>query len=324
MKQATIRRRVGVIGVGRHGSRYVRHILKDVEGLTLGAISRRSGEGRVLAEQWGCRWFPDWQDLVGSGGIDCIVAALPPALNLQVALACAESGKPLLLEKPMAVTVEEASTIRDCFVEKGVGLTIGQTLRYNAVINSLRQHLSLVEPLYGLSANQRLEPTILAWLDQPERAGSGVSFHTAVHVFDAIGYITGRKIVRVMARTRCVRSASLEDHLVVLIELEGGLLGTVDCSKIGSARSGRFELIGERGQLHGDQVHHLLEFVQDAQRTPLACDGPVSTIVPLLRDWHRFLIGEGENPIPPEAGLAAVQVCEACLRSAAEGKWQEV
>lgn len=316
--------RVGVIGAGKHGSRYARHILNDVEGLTLAAISRRSDEGRILAEQLCCRWSPRWQDLVDSSEIDCIVAALPPTLNFAVARACACAGKPLLLEKPMATTVDEATAIGACFADKGLGLTIGQTLRYNRVINALRAQLPLIGPLLSISANQRLEPTTLAWLDQPALAGAGVSFHSAVHIFDAIRYITGRKIVRVMARSRCLHSTILEDHLVVLIELEGGLLGTVDCSKIGTARSGRFELIGALGQLHGDQVHHLLEFIQGAQRSSLACGEPVSTIVPLLQDWCRYLRGEAENPIPAEVGLAAVRVCAACLRSAAKGEWEKV
>lgn len=316
--------RVGVIGAGKHGSRYAHHIHCDVDGLTLTAISRRSEEGRLSAAQWGCRWFPRWQELIDAPVVDCVVAALPPTLNLAVAQACARAGKPLLLEKPMATSVHEATAIIDCFHQAKVGLTIGQTLRYNTIINALRTQLPLVGSLCGLSANQRLEPALLSWLDQPELAGAGVSFHSAIHVFDALRYITGQEIVRVMARSRCLHSVRLEDHLVVLIEMESGLLGTVDCSKIGSARSGRFELIGSQGQLHGDQVHNVLEFIQGAQRTPLACDNPVSTIVPLLRDWCRFLRGEGENPIAAEVGLAAVRVCEACLRSAAKGEWETV
>ncbi len=315
--------RVGVIGAGKHGSRYARHILNDVEGLAL-TISRRSDAGHVLAAQLGCRWYGNWQDLVDSPDVDCIVAALPPTLNLRVARACVDAGKPLLLEKPMAVTVDDALAIRESFAARGLGLTIGQTLRYNTIINALRDHLSRVGELYSLSANQRLEPADQAWLDQPEYAGAGVSFHSAVHVFDAIHYITGKKIVRVMARTRCLHSSRLEDHLVVLVELEGGILGVVDCSKIGPARSGRFELIGDQGQLQGDQVLNQLEFVQGTERSELACVGSVSTLVPLLQDWRRFLLGEGENPIPPEAGLAAVRVCAACLHSAAKGGWQEV
>lgn len=316
--------RVGVIGAGKHGSRYARHVCNDVDGLRLVAISRRSDEGGLLAAQLGCRWYAQWRELVAAPDVDCIVAALPPTLNREVAQACAEAGKPLLLEKPMAVSVDEAQAIRDIFAAGKLPLTIGQTLRYNVIIKALRAHLPLVGELYGLAANQRLEPATLAWLDQPAQAGAGVSFHAAVHVFDAIHYITGRTIARVMARSRCLHSTHLEDHLVVLVELDNGVLGVVDCSKIGPARSGRFELIGASGQLHGDQVHHLLECIQGAERSPLACATPVSTIVPLLQDWCRFLKGERENPIPPEVGLEAVRVCEACLRSAAKRGWQEV
>ena len=316
--------RVGVIGAGKHGSRYARHILNDVEGLTLTAISRRSDAGKVLASELGCCCYSNWQDLVAASEVDCIVAALPPTMNLAVARACADAGKPLLLEKPMAVSVAEALAIHAYFAERGVPLTIGQTLRYNTIINALRHHLPRVGELCSLSANQRLEPANLDWLDRPEHAGAGVSFHSAIHVFDAIHYITGKRIVRVMARTRCLHSSRLEDHLVVLVELEGGLLGVVDCSKIGPARSGRFELIGDKGQLHGDQVLNQLEFIQGAVRTEFACTGPVSTLVPLLEDWSLFLRGEGENPIPSEVGVAAVRVCAACLHSAAKGGWQEV
>lgn len=316
--------RVGVIGAGKHGNRYARHIHADVEGLTLTAISRRSDTGSQLAAQLGCRWYARWQDLVAAPEVDCIVAALPPTLNLDVARACAEAGKPLLLEKPMAVSVDAALAIRELFRARKVPLTIGQTLRYNTIIKALRQQLPSVGSLHGLTANQRLEPATQAWLDQPEQAGAGVSYHSAIHVFDAIHFITGKPIVRVMARSRCLHSSRLEDHLVVLVELEGGVLGTVDCSKIGPARSGRFELIGSQGQLHGDQVLHVLECVQGAQRTPLDCPDAVSTLVPLLSDWCRFLRGEGENPIPAEVGLAAVRVAAACLRSAAKGGWEEV
>ena len=137
-------------------------------------------------------------------------------------------------------------------------------------------------------------------------------------------FITGREIVRVTARVRCLHSARLEDHLVALVEMDNGAVGTVDCSKIGPARSGRFEFIGAKGQLHGDQVHHFGEMISGVHRELLDPGEPVSTIVPLLREWLEFLRGKQANPIPAAEGLAAVRVCEACLRSAAEGGWREV
>jgi len=324
MKQASIRWRAGVIGTGKHGSRYARHIVQDVDGLDLVAISRRSGEGREQAVQWSCRWHTDWRDLVADSEVDCVIAAMPPVWNGEVAAACALAGKPLLLEKPMAVSVVEALKVHEMFSRQNVPLTIGQTLRYNTVIRGLREQLAAIRPLHSFTANQRLEPATLSWLDDPASAGAGVTFHSAVHVFDALRLITGQEVVRVMARTRCVHSSRLEDHLVALVELDNGVIGSVDCSKIGPGRSGRFEFIGGRGQVHGDQVHHLLEMINGQTRVLQETGVPVSTIVPLLRDWLAFLQGRQPNPIPGEEGLAAVRVCEACLRSAVKGGWEDV
>ncbi|MDR2550586.1 MAG: Gfo/Idh/MocA family oxidoreductase [Desulfobulbus sp.] len=324
MQPTNDRWRVGVIGTGKHGSRYARHIVQDIEGLELAAVSRRSEEGRDQAGQWGCSWHADWCALVADPAVDCVISALPPTLNLQVAAACAEAQKPLLLEKPMAVSVAEARAIEELFARNRVGLTIGQTLRYNRVLDYLRGQLADIGHLYGFTANQRLEPATLAWLDEPSAAGAGVTFHSAVHVFDALRWITGQEIVRVMAKTRCMHSQRLEDHLIALVELTNGVIGTVDCSKIGPARSGRFEFIGSLGQLHADQVHHVGESIRGQGRLVLEMGEPLSTIVPFLRDWLAFLRGIRPNPIPGSEGVAAVRVCEACLRSAAKGGWVTV
>ena len=110
--------RVGVIGAGKHGSRYARHIVNDVDGFELAAISRRSEEGRALAGQWGCRWHADWQDLINDPTVDCLIAALPPMLNREVAAACALARKPLLLEKPMACTVAVEQVIDEHYARQ--------------------------------------------------------------------------------------------------------------------------------------------------------------------------------------------------------------
>ena len=316
--------RVGIIGAGKHGSRYARHIVHDVDGFELSAISRRSAEGRVLAGQWRSHWHADWQDLISDPTVDCLVSALPPMLNREVATACVKARKPLLLEKPMACTVVDAEAIATMFQQAGVPLTIGQTLRYNPVIRALRSRLGQIGPLLGFSANQRLEPSPLGWMDDPELAGAGVSHQTAIHVFDALRFITGREIVRVMARTRHVHTRELADHLAALVELEGGALGTVDCSKIGPVRSGRFEFTGADGLLQGDQVHHHCEQLDGCVRQSIDLGEPTPTIAPLLVDWLRFLRAEAANPVPPEEGLAAVRVSEACVRSAAVRGWVEV
>jgi predicted dehydrogenase len=78
------------------------------------------------------------------------------------------------------------------------------------------------------------------------------------------------------------------------------------------------------GLMLGDQVHHYCELVHGPKRVSLDPGEPVSTIVPLLVDWLGFLRGEQPNPVPGEEGLAAIRVCDACVRSAAQGNWEKV
>ena len=316
--------RIGIIGTGKHGSRYANHIVRDIEGLELTAISRRSSEGSDQGTKWDCSWYENWQELVVDDRVDAVIAVVPPVLNPDIARACAEAGKPLLIEKPLAVSSHAAREIIHLFAGRNLALTVGQTLRYNQVIRGLRDYLPEIGPLYSLSANQRLEPSSLSWHEDPLQAGAGVSFHTAVHIFDAIRFITGLEIRRVMAVSRKHVSSTLEDVLAVLLEMDKGVVGTIDCSKVGQARTGRFEFIGEKGQLHGEQVHNILERIHNMKVERLETGEPANTIIHLLQDWKAFLAGQAANPIPAEEGLAALRLCEACLTSSQTGSWVEV
>lgn len=316
--------KVGIIGAGNHGSRYANHIVKDIEGLELTAISRRSESGREQSLHWDCRWYADWQALVADRQVEAVVACVPPAMNLPIARACAQHNKSLLVEKPLAVHAEAGKEIVEAMAAAGVKLTVGQTLRFNPVIRKLRAELGSIGTLFSFSANQRLEPSSLAWHDDPHQAGAGVSFHTAVHVFDALRFITGLEVRRVMAVVRRRHNSMLEDLLAVLVEMEGNVVGTLDCSKVGNARSGRFEFVGLEGQLQGDQVHHTLELVRGREITSLAVTGRKNTIMPLLENWRGYMAGERKNPVPGTEGLAAVRLCEAALESSRSGSWIEI
>lgn len=313
--------RVGVIGTGKHGSRYANHLVSDIPGMLLTAISRRSTTGISQAKQWGCSFHADWLDLITSSEVDCVVAAVPPTMNLAIAKACARVSKPVLIEKPLAGSLEDARLIVALESEMGLQLTTGQTLRYNAVVQALKHNIGQVGTLHTFSANQRLEPSTLKWHEDPDLAGAGVSFHTAVHVFDALRYITGLEVRKVAAVTRSKGDKQLEDVMAVLLEMNNGVVGTVDCSKVGHARSGLFEFVGDKCQLQGEQIYNKCTKIEQQVITDLSPVEPVSTIVPLLCDWERFLHLQAANPVSGREGLESVRICEACLEAARQKQW---
>jgi len=316
--------KVGIIGTGRHGARYANHILQDLPEMHLAAISRRGEEGRAQAEAWGAAYHADWRELVASPAVDAVIAVTTPNLHPEIAACCAGQGKPLLIEKPLAIDAAAAARIVTLFGKANLPLTVGQTLRYNPVIKALRQELGRAGTLHLFSACHRLEQTSHPWLDLPEVAGGGVILHSAVHLFDALRFITGQEVKRVRAMVGHRYTSHLEDLFVAQIEMESGLIGSVNASKVGPARSGRYEFVGSRGQLQGDQVHGFVEFLRGGESETLLESGPVPAILPLLLDWQALLAGHGENPVPGEDGLAAVRICDACLLSAREDRWVRV
>lgn len=313
--------KVGIIGVGMHGSRYAQHVVADVDGLELTAVCRRSESVFESARRWGCRAYTNWQDLVEDCDVEAVITVLPPMLNLEISRAVVAAGKPLLIEKPLAGTVADGKKIVALCHDKNIPLTVGQTLRYNLVVMRLKESLPRLGRLYSFYANQRLEPSTLAWHEDPAMAGAGVSFHTAVHVIDAISFITGLKVKRLMAMAGHCHNRSLEDLLTVMVEMDNGVVGTLDCSKVAKARSGRFEFACEEGQLLGEQVHNRLTVIRGMDMEDLDPGRPLATIRPLLEQWRDFLAGSSENPVSGEEGLAALRFCDACLRSSAEGSW---
>lgn len=317
--------RVGIIGTGKHGSRYANHVVEDLGGkLQLTAISRRSPDGKKQAQSWGVEYFQDYRDLITCKDVDAVISVTPPNINLDIASLCVAEKKPLLIEKPLTTSFSSAKQIVEIFEKNSLGLTVGQTLRFNSVVNSLRSELAQMGKLYSFSACHRLEPSSLSWLEEPEVAGGGVIFHTAVHLFDALRYITGLEVKRIRASAVNIYNLNLEDLAVAEILFSNGAMGVVDVSKVSPARAGRFEFMAEKGQLQGDQIYGTVQKIEGM--TPFAVPvqplGP--TIQPLLNSWYDFLIGRGENPIPGTEGLAAVQICDACRQAVETGGWVDL
>ena len=77
---------VGLIGLGRHGSRYLRHLIEEETGGKLVAISRQQKEeGRRQAAHYHIQFFSDYRDLIENPDIKAVLVVTPPALNLPIA-----------------------------------------------------------------------------------------------------------------------------------------------------------------------------------------------------------------------------------------------
>jgi predicted dehydrogenase len=312
---------IGLVGAGRHGLRYVRHLTEDVEDATLVALCRRDRRaGEALAAAHGCAFHADWRALVEDPAVDAIVTVVPPILNAAIAEAACRAGKHLLLEKPLAASLADARRIARAVRESGVRAMVAQTLRFDATVVAVRAHIDAIAPLHAVSLVQRFEPSPLAWLDRLAESGGGVLLHTGVHSIDLLRAFTGCEVVEVACMTTRVLTRETEDSFVVLARLDRAeLLGHIAGSRALGGRTGFMELAGARGQIVADHVRGEAWLTRGPERTPIAIRTPVPTVREALRAFVAALRAGAPMPITVDDGVRAVAIVDACYRSAAQG-----
>jgi predicted dehydrogenase len=312
---------IGIIGAGKHGARYARHLAGEVAGAALVALCRRDREeGEALAAAHGCAFHADWQALVEDPRVDAIVSVVPPVLNRPIAEAACRARKPILLEKPVAATVAEGQRIAAAVTAAGVPAMVAHTMRFDATVGLVKAHLPQIGPLHSACLVQRFEPTRLGWLDRPAESGGGIVLHTGVHSMDLLRVLTGHEVVEVSCAMSRILTRQTEDNFVMLARMDaGGLLAHIAGSRALGGRTGLMEFAGAEGQIVADHVHRVAWVVRGGERTVLRVPEPVPTVREALRAFVAGVRDGRPMPITVEDGLRAVAIAEACYRSAAAG-----
>jgi predicted dehydrogenase len=318
--------RFGLIGAGKHGSRYAKHIVEDIPQAELVGVCRRDRqEGETLAAKYRCAYYADYRQLLDDARIDAVAIVVPPYLHHRIVTAACQAGKHILLEKPFATSVAEGQQLLAMFSHSRSRCMVAHTLRFNSVVQVLKQHISQIAPLHSLYLSQRFEQSPLVWLDHKAESGGGIVLHTGVHSFDLLRFLSGYEVAQVWCQTQTVLTRETEDNFSMLCRLTNAsgshiIHGAAAGSRSTASRSGLIEVSGANGQLVGDHHHGFAYLIKGAERTPLSVPPPVPTIRDMLQVFVNCLHDGVPFPVTPEDGFRAVAIAEACYRSAARSQ----
>lgn len=154
MMSATAPLRCAVIGYGAWGAHHARAI-SECGGAVLVAVCTRSAEGRqrAQAEHPGVQVYADYRELLAGAALDAVNVVLPSDLHYEVARAVLESGRHLLLEKPMALSVADCDSLVALARQRGVHLAVGHELRLSSLWGKVKELIdggAVGDPLYAL------------------------------------------------------------------------------------------------------------------------------------------------------------------------------
>jgi len=319
--------RVGIVGVGRHGSRYARHAASDVDGIQLVAVSRRDRiEGEKIARELGCDFVASASELVRRDDIDTVIFVTVPSLLPDLVEAAVGAGKRLLIEKPVAANLTDGRRIRAAIARRPTYCLAGHTLRLNAAVAAVRAALPALGRIDSWLFSQRFPPQLsIPWLDDAARSGGGNVLHTGVHCFDLLQWLSGHRVESVCAAARRIHTRGTEDSFVASMTLEGtSALAQVTCSRSTNSRNGLIEVSGEHGQIVVDHVLGTGYRIGPAGREELALEPPRMTVRAILEQLVRDVRSGSAPWIPYDDGLSAVAVAQACYRSIASHSFESV
>jgi predicted dehydrogenase len=317
---------VGLIGLGVHGRRYVRHLVEGVPGMRLVAVCQRHrAEAERIAHQAGVRAYDDAAALIDDPAVQAVLVVTPPPSHLVLAAAALERRKPVLLEKPLTQTLGEAHDLQTIVARSGAPLFLGQTLRYNTALQLARRELRRIGAIRAITVSQRLAHAGLSWQNSDSTHPLGSILNTGVHLFDLVRWMFGLEFDRVYCQTHRVENPFHEDLFKMQATMQNhDALVALEVAKCTASRSSNLEVVGADGQLWVDYQLDSVLLLSGSERTMLREPAPVLTLPRMLADFAQHIEHGAPMPITVQDGVRTLEVVEACYRSLAEHRAEPV
>ena len=312
--------RIGLIGAGRHGSRYTRHLLHDLPGVSLAALCRkRVEEGLPVLSTAEIPIYGDYRDLIADPSVEAVVVVTLPLLSPQICLEAVRAKKPILIEKPLAPTGREARMMVAAAEEAGLLLMTAQTLRFDSTILALKEHLPEIGQFRYATFTSRIETKTGDAVQSPAPGQLGALLEFGVHLFDAVHFLTGEEVTAVRCELDRPLSTGPDTMAIVQLQTTSGKRFVLDIARVATVRVARTEWVGTVGQIAADWFHQRVSGVIGGA-APLEWPvEPQPTILATLRAFVQAIEMNRPPPVTGRDGCRAVEVADACYRSAELG-----
>jgi predicted dehydrogenase len=248
--------RAGVVGLGMMGRNHVRVWDESVEGVELVAVADpdAAAVARATAGRR-ARGYEDPGRMFAEEELDLVSIVAPTSLHLPVTLAALNAGANVLVEKPIASTREEATSMIEAAAGAGLMLTVGHIERFNPAIRELHRRLDAGElgRIFQISAT-RLGPF-------PARIRDvGVVVDLAPHDLDVMRYLVGSEPIRIYAEAERRIHTEHEDLFNGIMKFENGVVGILDINWLTATKRRTLTVTGERGFYVADYLTQDLVF----------------------------------------------------------------
>jgi predicted dehydrogenase/threonine dehydrogenase-like Zn-dependent dehydrogenase len=305
---------VGVVGYGSYFRSMLLPLIKSTPALRLEAVCARSGLSvRHAVEKDGFRsGTTDYRELLANPAVDIVYVTTRHNLHYTIARAAIEAGKPVFVEKPLTLTVDDGRALVDLAGERQALVSVGFNRRFSPHIARLKTLLAPIAApktlVYRVNAGA-LPPG--HWLLDPDEGG-GRLLGEGVHFFDLLCYLAG-------AEPRSVRAQAIggrvRDEAICQIDFADGSVGSLIYTGGGAAAAGK-----ERLEIFAGGATFIMDDYRSLEVYGLKAEGTKSRTIEKgqpqqLDNFLRAVRGEAPLGVTAADGLRATW----CAVQAIEG-----
>lgn len=340
---------VAIVGCGGRGAENAGVVSRTRFVSLVSVMDANEATAQRVGDGLGVAWTTDYEAVLADPAVDIVFINSPHHLHAMQGIQAARAGKHVIVEKPLATTLEDAVVLARTAQECGVKISTWLGYRYTPALVKARQLVDaglLGQVLGGhLTFHNHKPPSYyqagaagagLNWRARWDTCGGGILLMTGIHYLDWIFFLTGLRVAEVSARYATLDSpAEVEDSIVCWLTLENGALVSLNMSAC--VQGGNSSIIALR--MWGTEGHLSLAPPYQFFSTR-ALDGkrperwnPLGPLPKMLNDDERLHISvryldrfaqaiKGEQPldITVNDGLALQAVIEAIYRSARESR----
>ena len=316
---------LGLIGCGKNGAGNIEKLVAHSGRCRLAAAADLNAElaKAVVAESGDAetRVVSDFHEFLDE--VDAVVISSPNFLHAEQAIACAEAGKHVWIEKPMALSLAEADAICEAVRKSGVHSFVGFSIRFNATPRTLAAQFAAGEigDLVSIWSRRLIDLKRSGWRREFAKSG-GVMSELIAHEIDWLTAITGMP-ESVYCRVQADEKEGLpkdprdNDYVWMTFGLPGGATGTIEGAQNAPFSEFYRGIVGSTGSVceaeHGQKVYH---YHAPKEREE------VSRLERLDKHGHFLDVLEGRTQSMADAqrGREIVAITEKALESAVSGE----
>ncbi len=327
----TVTLRVGLVGCGTVARRVHLPGLRaaGIDVVAFASRSRRSAEAAM--REWGSgRVVDDWHEVLEHPEVDAVDVCAPNANHEEIAIAAAAAGKHVLVEKPMACSVEGADRMLEAADRAGILLMPAHNARFGRPYGAMRLavdrgdigQVCAFRCAWGHSGPEHWAPDA-GWFRDSATSGGGALIDLGVHIADVLRWVLGDEVSAVSAmlwpgtKNGDHPVDQVEDLAELLVRFSRGAIGSIQASwAVAAGADHQLTVQGTEGTLHLDD--RTPPMLIRAGSTPVPLELPERS--PGVFESFASAIEQGHPPAVTAAdGRAAVALVAAAYRSAVSG-----